>query len=230
MNGPGVVTEETLLRGAWYALEQAGRLLDSARLLFENSDWSTAAAVALLGREEVGRSRILQELAARVRSGELLSAAEARRECEDHVRKQDEATSGVSLKGTPGTRLGSLLEKQLHSHPPSAEWKSARAEIDIATKKARGRLPHELHERRMLCLYVELGEDALTWRRPQEVITRELALETLTQANNDYSAEVFGRLGDNVIETDFPEMASVRRAMNPDPKLLTPKLPRNWAG
>jgi hypothetical protein len=44
--------------------EQAGRLLAGAKALFENSRWSTTAAVALLGRESLGRSRILQGLAA----------------------------------------------------------------------------------------------------------------------------------------------------------------------
>lgn len=229
VSGSREVTEETLLQGAWYALEQAGRLLRSATLLFENSDWSTAAAVALLGREELGRSRILRRLAADVQSGRKLGATDVRDECEDHIRKQDAGTSGVTLQGTPGTGVDRLLRKLLHCQPPSEEWRSTHAQLDVATKAKSRRLPHDLHAQRMACLYVDLEEDTLTWSRPQLIIPRERALETLTQANNDYSVEI-ARLGDDVIETDFPEMTAVRRAMNPKPVILTPTLPGNWAG
>lgn len=144
------------------------------------------------------------------------------------LRKQDAGTSGVTLKGTPGTGVDRLLRKLLHCQPPSEEWRNTHAQLDVATKAKGRRLPHDLHAQRMACLYVDLEEDVLTWSRPQ-LIPREPALETLTQANNDYSMEI-ARLGDEVIETDFREMAAVRHAMNPKPVLLTPTLPRNWAG
>ena len=58
-----MVPEQTLPQGSWYALEQTGRLLRSAVVLFESGDPSTAVAVAMFGREELGRSRILRVLA-----------------------------------------------------------------------------------------------------------------------------------------------------------------------
>ena len=64
-----MVSEQTLLQGSWYALEQAGRLLRSAVALFESGDPSTAVAVAMFGREELGRSRILRVLAQQVKAG-----------------------------------------------------------------------------------------------------------------------------------------------------------------
>jgi len=51
------VTEQTLLHGAWYALEQAGQLVDSAVTLVDAGAFSTATGVAMLGREELGPVR-----------------------------------------------------------------------------------------------------------------------------------------------------------------------------
>ena len=48
-----------LLEGAWYAFEQSGRLLNDAVTLFDGGSHSTAAGIALLGREELGKGRIL---------------------------------------------------------------------------------------------------------------------------------------------------------------------------
>lgn len=43
----GTVTEQVLLEGAWYALAQAGRLLNSATTLYVANDGSTALAIAM---------------------------------------------------------------------------------------------------------------------------------------------------------------------------------------
>jgi AbiV family abortive infection protein len=222
------ISEDVLLQGFWYALEQAGRLLHSARLLFENFDWSTAAGVALLGREELGRARILSTLANDVRSGKKLTAATVRVAYGDHVKKQEAGTSGVSIKGTPGTTVDRLIRKVLHNDPSSEDWRTARAQLDVPTTRKARRLPHDLHEQRMASFYVDLKQDALGWRRPSE-IGREEALDVVVQANNDYSVEL-ARLGDDVIETDFPQLAAARRAMSPKPELRPVTLPRNWTG
>jgi hypothetical protein len=55
------VTAQTLWEGSWLALEQAGRLLRSASILWDSGDPSTAVAIAMLGREELGRSRLLRQ-------------------------------------------------------------------------------------------------------------------------------------------------------------------------
>lgn len=38
--------------GSWYALEQCGRLLQSAVCVFDSADHATAVALAMLGKEE----------------------------------------------------------------------------------------------------------------------------------------------------------------------------------
>ena len=81
------VDEQTLLEGSWWALEQAGKLLGSATRLFESGDCSTAVAVAMFGREELGRSRLLRDCSGEVRDGKLLQPNEIKKRCDDHVKK-----------------------------------------------------------------------------------------------------------------------------------------------
>jgi AbiV family abortive infection protein len=73
------VTEQTLLHGAWYALEQAGQLVDSAVTLVDAGTFSTATGVAMLGHEELGSYRILRRLANEVAKGvRVMSVVEVR--------------------------------------------------------------------------------------------------------------------------------------------------------
>ena len=50
-----------LLKGLWYSLEQCGRLLKSAGVLYEEKDYSTAVGVAMFAREELGKHRLLRK-------------------------------------------------------------------------------------------------------------------------------------------------------------------------
>ena len=42
-----MVSAETLLQGAWYAIEQSGRLLTSATLVYDHGDKSTAVVLSM---------------------------------------------------------------------------------------------------------------------------------------------------------------------------------------
>jgi HEPN superfamily AbiV-like protein len=53
------VASEVLLLGSLYALEQCGHLLIDAITLIENKRYPTAAGLALLAKEEIGRHGIL---------------------------------------------------------------------------------------------------------------------------------------------------------------------------
>jgi hypothetical protein len=50
----GLVTVQSLLRGAVYSLEQCGLLLGDAKLLYENGSYATALAVAALPAKTLG--------------------------------------------------------------------------------------------------------------------------------------------------------------------------------
>lgn len=66
------------MKGGWLALEQAGRLVTDATVLYETGSYSTAAALALLSREELAKSRRLFEFWVRVaRRGEDITREQA---------------------------------------------------------------------------------------------------------------------------------------------------------
>jgi hypothetical protein len=58
MNGAVQVTEHALLEGSWLALQQAGTLLRTAVSLYNTGSYPEAVALAMSGREEIGRSKI----------------------------------------------------------------------------------------------------------------------------------------------------------------------------
>jgi AbiV family abortive infection protein len=66
------VTPQYLLEGAAYALEQCGLLLRDANSLYRNGSYSSAVALALFAREELGRYQTLLELRNRS-SGAIIS-------------------------------------------------------------------------------------------------------------------------------------------------------------
>src|SRR2546422_11027789 len=63
------VIAPVLLRGAWYSLEQCGRLLSDAILLYREKSYSSAVALAMIGREELGKHRMLRSEERRVGKG-----------------------------------------------------------------------------------------------------------------------------------------------------------------
>jgi AbiV family abortive infection protein len=79
------ISEQTLLEGSWHAVVQAGRLLHSAVLLFDNGDASSALVLARFGREELGRSRLLRVCAGEVSAGQLYTPSEIAAKCDDYV-------------------------------------------------------------------------------------------------------------------------------------------------
>src|SRR5438477_11420512 len=56
-----VVAAPVLLRGAWYSLEQCGHLLSDAVTLYRGKSYSSSVALAMIGREELGKHLMLLE-------------------------------------------------------------------------------------------------------------------------------------------------------------------------
>jgi AbiV family abortive infection protein len=211
--------EEELLKGAWYALEQAGVLLDISVGLFDAGERSTAVGLAMLGREELGRHHILRDFAKEATT-ESVSVREVRTKCADHIEKQANAVNSHVFKPPRDSALGKAIRIGLHEPPSSPNAIAARRVIDSAVKAQRRRLPHERHERRMQAFYVDVT-DSGEWARPL-TFPREEAREIVEHAVNDYSG-VFHNLG---IESYAPDMTSVGKSMEPAPQLRPPRWPK----
>jgi len=218
-----MVSESLLLEGSWYALEQAGRLLRAAVGVFDDGDPATGLVLAMLGREEIGRSRILRRLADEAAAGACFEAADVTRQCGDHVTKQRAGTFGTTLRVVPPSQLAAALQTSVRSAPGSAERVAAREVIRAASEAKAKRDPKDRHNLRMVALYVDLDSSGTTWSRPCAVSSTD-ARAHIQDAVGDYAIER-DALRDDAIENDFPKMAKARAAMNPAPILLEARWP-----
>jgi AbiV family abortive infection protein len=218
-----MVSEIVLLQGSWYALEQAGRLLRASVVVFNANDPATALALAMFGREELGRSRILQDIAAEVAAGRSLSPKEVANRCDDHVRKQRAGLLSTTLRVNPPSALAEALRTTVSSSPRSDQWTTSRKIIKAASAAKMKRDPDVRHGKRENALYVDLDHSGTSWSRPC-TIRASVAREEIEDAVNDYAIQC-DKLRDDVIAADFPKMASAQAAMQPIPVLLPPIWP-----
>ena len=220
-----MVTAETLRQGAWYALEQAGRLLHAATAVADDGDPITGAALGMFGREELGRSKILQDLADKVAAGTSLGPEDVRDACDDHVRKQSAGSFSTTLRAERPSGVDAALREKWSASPGSEEWRAATETVDQATKAKRKRDPKRRHSMRVAGLYVDLNDYGTGWLRPctQDVLD---ARNEITDAVNDYAAER-DRLRSEVLDNDFPEMARALASMPSKVTLLAPRCPNS---
>jgi AbiV family abortive infection protein len=216
------MTPRSLRQGAWYALEQAGRLLESSTVLFEMGDSSSAVGLAMLGREEIGRSRILRRLAEDVQNGITIAPKDVRAAYEDHVDKQREGMFGTALRAEPGTELHRLFRERIDNPPYSEAWHKADEELKRVHKSKRKRAPSTYHDLRTRAFYVDLQESG-AWYRPCD-IARQDAKNEIIDAVNDYAGER-DRLRLEVLKDDFPEMADALETISPRVSLPLPRWP-----
>jgi AbiV len=98
------VSPDLLLHGAWYALEQCGLLLRHAVVLYEDGGYSTAASLALLAHEELGKFKIPIDWWRAALSGQSPTVDKVWSAVEIHEQKQRKGQGGVSIYVKGGTR------------------------------------------------------------------------------------------------------------------------------
>ncbi len=211
------LTGIVLRQGAWYAVEQGGRLLQSSGLLLKAGDFCTAVGLAMFAGEELGRSTILRKLAARADSGESISPQAVLNACEDHVEKQRLGNFGIEFNTNRETGLGKLLVKSFDAPVGSKEHQDAEAQIKEAMQAKEKRLPSERHDLRMSAFYVDLTGSG-QWRRPSS-IDQETAQRAVQEVLNNYLPERDRLLTGLSAAADVSEMAEALEKMNPQPNL-----------
>lgn len=183
------VPAEQLLKGARHAMEQCGLLLRDAVILRRAESHSSAVVLALFGREELGRHRILMDLWRRASEGTIVTLAEVNKACDGHMVKQAAGQLSLVYRTHKNTGLGKLLtEASTSKNPPdSKEYKEARQALEKVDKKKEDRTPGDRQEERMEALYVDLT-DSGSWNRPAE-LSEQQATSTIDDAINDYSGQ-----------------------------------------
>lgn len=184
-----MVSTRILLEGAWYSLHQCGVLLCNAMTLYNAGGESSAVGLAMLGREELGKYRILMELWRESdRTGTCPTVEDVRAACGEHVEKQRNALLSWSFTGEPGSALDTAIRTRLSHHPQDAEYRQAEQFLQTAQKAWSKRAPDAWHQSRMAALYVDLDDSGLRWKRPAEQVGAE-AKKLLTDAVNDYAVQ-----------------------------------------
>lgn len=173
---------EDLLHGAFYALEQGGRLLHDAVYLFGQQRYASAAVLGVFAREEIGRFKILvQERNEALNSGPR-SVEEIRKRCSSHEHKLRNAPAGMSLQynaNAPGL-------EGLHADAQSTEFQEAHAILDKRMRRKAKRQPAHTHSTRTAALYVDVDPATKMWNRPAD-ITPATAGMLLQDVANDYA-------------------------------------------
>src|SRR5262249_45808748 len=161
------VTPRYLLEGAAYALEQCGLLLRDANVLYSDGSYSSAVAIALFAREELGRYRILLDLRNEVLGGNHFTIEKIGKRCKKHKHKKEAGMLSFVMRIDTDILLGEVLCTYLNVEHGSKEWKTAREQL----QQAQQTIPVKRHNQRMSALYVDaVAPDA--WSRPTKEISQ----------------------------------------------------------
>jgi AbiV family abortive infection protein len=212
------VRADVLLRGAWYAVEQSGLLLENAINLYSTKAYASAVLLALLAHEELGKCNILLDLWRNASGGADVSVEEVQRACDDHVEKQRQGQLSITYRSKNGGGFANLLQERSKAQAGTPEYaeldKQARKIDDLKAK----RTPGERHSNRMRAMYVDLNDMGTDWSRPH-LLPQEEATSCLTDAINDYSVKQDGLTQLDILRTSDPELATAISGWNDRPAL-----------
>lgn len=173
-------TMDFVLRGGWFALEQAGRLVTEATMLFHAGGYSTAAGLALLSREELAKSRKLFALWIKGHHGAQITLEDVENEIDmSHQEKQRHGASMFSIPVDEATL--ELLTRGRDTRP--VEYEEARRRLNLMFERLRKRAPDTRTQQREQAFYVDSKDG--TWLRPSDM-PMSAAEDILVDARNDY--------------------------------------------
>lgn len=218
-------TAAVLLQGAWYALEQCGILLRDAVVLYRTNAYPSAVALAMIGREELGKHRmLLDEWKNAESTGKLPSVGDIQAAFTDHVDKQKRALLSLTFIGEPGSVLDKAMRTRFKHKPGDAEYQESEKVLQTALESLAKRSPDLRHTARMRALYVDLQDSGLDWSRPSQ-ITQEECKKLLNDAVNDYVGQRQQRFNPNFLR----EMGEQKIADALDKLRYRPRLPEpSW--
>lgn len=215
------VAADVLLKGSWYAAEQCGHLLHHAAILHRSGAYPTAAAVALLGREELGAHKfLLDQWRTATKWGIGPDANVLKDNLRDHLLKQTCSQILITYMDDGGGRLQEIATRMFAARPESSEYWAASDELEVALRRAAKRAPGSRHSTRLRALYVDLDASGTGWNRPTEVSARE-ATACLLHAVNDYARDKDNLRPELLIHRD-PVLAAALAAWPDKPPLLLP--------
>lgn len=212
------VPQDVLLRGAWYAIEQAGCMVRDSVTLYDAGAHASAAGIALLGREELGRHVILVQLWNRTRVGELFSGKDVRQAYVEHMEKQRRSLLSLTYRIVPESGFAKLMATLWSVVPFSAEAQALRAHRSDLDRRTMKRTPDDRHFARMRALYVDLNDAATDWNRPIDFPKAE-ASACVDDAVGDYAFQKDHLTTPGILELTDEPLARALAAWRDKPDL-----------
>ena len=155
-----MLSTRCIVKGAYYAMEQSGRLLVDAVHLYEARRWSSSLVLAVFSLEELGKAEML--LARAIDAGEngQKNLAEVMAGIARHATKLKSGRGPTTVTASVGF-WGDVPE------PNTEEMTELERRLAEADRIALEHAPAAAHEARMRALYVDFG-DFNMWTRPVE--------------------------------------------------------------
>jgi len=149
-----------IIEGAYYAMEQAGLLINDAASLYAQRRWPSSLVLAVFAMEELGKAEML--LIRGIDAG--TSGDKTRTDV-----MQGSATHTTKLKAGRGTTTVTTAVSFWGDIPvPStAEATALEQQLRAAEQIALDHAPAQAHAARVRALYVDLEQDE-RWARPNE--------------------------------------------------------------
>jgi AbiV family abortive infection protein len=127
-------------------------LLSDAAALLKNGSPPSIVTLAAFGREELGRPGILFDLYMDVQNGAAVDEKDIRKECGDHVGRQNRAQLSVVQRFPLESQAGELMKIVFSAKVDRDEYRRARKALDLLEEQKAKRTPQDRHNVRMQAL------------------------------------------------------------------------------
>src|SRR5258708_4791524 len=145
-----MLSARNIIEGSFYAMEQAGLLINDAAALYAQRKWPSSLVLAVFSLEELGKAEILLQRG--------IEAAATGPKSRDQVIAGGAAHKTKLKAGQgPATVTASVNFSDDIPAPNTAESEELEAQLDAAQQIALDNAPAEGHAARMRSLYADLG-------------------------------------------------------------------------
>jgi AbiV family abortive infection protein len=194
-----MVSYTNIIEGAFYAMEQAGTLINDADALYQQGRWPSSLVVAVFSLEELGKAEMLLKRGIEAATAGPQPGVDVMAGANRHPTKL-RAGRGAATVAAMVSFWGDIPE------PSTAEHAELEKQLEEAEKIALENAPNDTHAARIRALYVDLKNDE-TWARPNETGPSEAYL-MVSAASIEYAVrrEKFVKPTDAVVKRAVGEL------------------------
>lgn len=166
--GNVVLSADNILIGAYFAMEQAGRLLEDSCLLYQHRRLPSSVVLAVFSLEESGKAQMLLEWAIKSATEGPIGAKVVKGSVSDHQAKLRSGRDPASILASVG-KWGN-----------ADEWAELERQLAEKHRIALRDAPKRDHVGRLRALFVDFEDNR--WRRPAEITVSDAFLKAMSAA------------------------------------------------